>query len=195
MDKEIEAIWGKFHVQLRAFIMRRIRHSPDADDLMQDIFVKIATQLPNLQNRQKLHAWIYRIARNTLIDYYRERAGKQYVQLPEGISQGESSSELNFNEEISRCLNSFIDRLPEKYKEAIRLTEWSGFSQKQLGEMLGLSFSGAKSRVQRGRRMLKEMLIDCCRLEIDRFGNVLDFAPRQQHDGAACCIGADCRHS
>lgn len=189
---EIEAIWGKFHVQLRTFILRRIRHSFDADDLVQDIFVKIANQLPSLQNHQKLHAWIYRIARNTLIDYYRERAGKQYAELPAEISQEEQSNDLNFNDEISRCLHELIDQLPEKYRQAIRLTEWSGYSQKQLGDMLGLSFSGAKSRVQRGRRMLKEMLIDCCRLELDRFGNVLDFEPRRRDATSENCEGASC---
>lgn len=72
----------------------------------------------------------------------------------------------------------FFQQLPDKYREALQLTEIQGYSQKQMSELLDLSFSGAKSRVQRGRVKLREMLEACCRFELDRYGNILEYESR-----------------
>lgn len=83
--------------------------------------------------------------------------------------------EQDLSKELSSCIRPMVEQLPDKYKEAIELTELNGISQKQLSEQLGLSLSGAKSRVQRGREKLKELLTACCRIEVDRYGNVVDY--------------------
>ncbi len=68
-----------------------------------------------------------------------------------------------------------IQRLPETYREAVILSEIKGLTQKEVAQMQGTSLSGAKSRVQRGRALLKEMLADCCRLEFDHKGRLCDY--------------------
>jgi RNA polymerase sigma-70 factor (ECF subfamily) len=101
------------------------------------------------------------------VDYYRKKESVELVELPDDIAN-ENEEELSYNGEIAACLKTMIDSLPEKYKEAVLLTEFKNHTQKELSEKMGLSLSGAKSRVQRGRKMLKDMLLGCCQLEFDR---------------------------
>ncbi|OPX87330.1 MAG: ECF RNA polymerase sigma factor SigE [Pelotomaculum sp. PtaB.Bin104] len=94
----------------------------------------------------------------------------------------ESEEDRSFNSEISTCLRTMIDQLPEKYKQAIIITEFQNVTQKELSQKMGISLSGAKSRVQRAKEKLKEMLLDCCYLELDWRGNVVDY----KHKGKDC---------
>jgi RNA polymerase sigma-70 factor (ECF subfamily) len=71
-----------------------------------------------------------------------------------------------------------IYSLPEPYRDAVVLTELEGLTQRELANRLGISLSGAKSRVQRGRAQLKQMLDECCTFEFDRRGKVIDCTPR-----------------
>ena len=80
-----------------------------------------------------------------------------------------------------------VESLPADYREALILTEYEGLTQRALAERLGLSFSGAKSRVQRAREKLKAMLLDCCHFEFDRFGKIIDYQPN-----CACCTDQGC---
>ena len=77
--------------------------------------------------------------------------------------------------------------LPEPYREALLLTEYEGLTQQQLAERVGISLSGAKSRVQRGREKLKQILLDCCHVELDRRGGIIDY--QGQCD---CCANGHC---
>lgn len=95
--------------------------------------------------------------------------------MPDVLHFNDSAEEENFTKEATVCIRSTIKRLPEKYREALELTEFQGLSQKELSEKLGISYSGAKSRVQRGRGKLKQLLEGCCHIEADRYGNIVDF--------------------
>jgi RNA polymerase sigma-70 factor (ECF subfamily) len=90
---------------------------------------------------------------------------------------------------LAASLRSMIDCLPEEYREALILTEFEGITQQELAQRLGLSLSGAKSRVQRGRKMLREMLLACCHFEFDRLGKVIDYYPHCQ-----CCADGACEN-
>lgn len=79
-------------------------------------------------------------------------------------------------------LKSMIDSLPDKYKQAIMLTELGGLTQKELAQKLGMSISGAKSRVQRGRNMLREKFFECCKFQFDAYGNIVEY----QHKENSC---------
>ena len=83
-------------------------------------------------------------------------------------------------EEVVACLKPMIDDLPEKYRQAIVLTEYENLTQKEMSQKLGLSLSGAKSRVQRAREKLKGTLLACCHFEFDRLGNILDYQVKDQ---------------
>jgi RNA polymerase sigma-70 factor (ECF subfamily) len=70
-----------------------------------------------------------------------------------------------------------LGALPTPYRQALALAEVEGLSQREIAGLEGLSLSGAKSRVQRARRMLRAALLSCCRVELDRHGSVLDYVP------------------
>ena len=97
--------------------------------------------------------------------------------------------------ELSACVAPMIAALPEKYRDALIMTDLNGMTQQEAANRLGVSLSGAKSRVQRGRKQIKDMLLACCRVELDRLGGVVDFAPRGNGSCRHCgdgCKGA-CR--
>lgn len=179
MNQHTEAIWREFHKKLKQFIILKVRSKDDADDILQEVFIRIHNKIDTLQDNQKLESWIYQITRNVIIDYYRSK--KQVIELPESLAE-DDSSESEAAKRISPSVKKMINELPNIYKKALLLTEYSGMTQKQLAESLGLSLSGAKSRAQRARQQLKQMLLECCNFELDRFGNILDYKEKNK-----CC--------
>ncbi|MCI0747293.1 MAG: RNA polymerase sigma factor SigZ, partial [Verrucomicrobia subdivision 3 bacterium] len=149
----------------------------------QDVFVKIHGRLDQLEDPTKLQSWLYLIARNAIIDHYRTR--KQTTEVPESLpaETPEDGAEM---EGLKAAFRRMLYSLPEPYRDALVLTEFEGLTQKELAERLGISLSGAKSRVQRGREQLKKMLFDCCRFEFDRRGRVIDCAPRAMDSCEEC---------
>ncbi len=175
----IESIWEEFSRPLKDFIKSRVNSEQDAEDILQNVFYKIIQSIDQLNDLDKIHVWIYKITRNAIIDYYRaQKFDYSIKELPEDITF-ESCDGMNMNDEITHCLKTMIQSLPEKYKEAIILTEFYNLTQKEMGEKLGLSESGAKSRVQRARIKLKEMLLNCCHFEVDSLGNIIDYKQKQ----------------
>lgn len=175
MDKTITTLWEELSVPLKSFIQKRISDEQDTEDILQEVFSKIHSKLDGLKEDNRIHAWIYRITRNAIVDYYRKKdKAIKLTELTEDLAS-ETEDDLSANGEIAMCLRAMVERLPDKYKQAITLTEFQNVSQKELGERLGLSPSGAKSRVQRGRAILKDTLFDCCHLEFDHRGNIIDY--------------------
>ncbi len=175
---DVNAIWQDFSERLMRFIRRRVRDPHDAEDIRQEVFTKIHRNIDSLKDADKLQAWVYQIARNTIIEHYRRRRGT--MEPPEVLHEvpDEAPAGLEAAERVASWLKPMIDRLPEKYRQPIILTEFEGLSQKEMAQALGLSISGAKSRVQRAREQLKQMLLGCCHFEFDRRGRVVDFRPR-----------------
>ena len=170
----VESIWEQFNKPLKSFIKSRVKNDQDIDDILQDVFYKIHSNINSIREDDKVHAWVYRITRNSIIDFYRAyKNEKRLIELSDDIS--EIAYESSANDEILECLKAMIQNLPEKYKQAIILTEYQNLTQKELGERMGLSISGAKSRVQRARTKLKDMLLCCCHFEFDRLGNVIEY--------------------
>jgi len=178
----INHVWDELSVPLKSFIKKRIANEADADDIFQEVFMKIHNNIYDLLDDHKIHAWVYRITRNAIVDYYRRHNNS--IELSDFSDElaMEPAEDINSNVEIAACLKTMIDSLPEIYKQALLLTEFENLTQKELSEKMGLSLSGAKSRVQRGRDKLKEMLLGCCHLEFDRWGNVIDY----QHKSSKC---------
>ena len=181
MNPTLEQIWNEFAEKLRLFIQKRVSNPAEAEDILQDVFLKIGTRLNQLEDTAKLQGWLYLIARNAVIDHYRKQ--RETVELPETLAIEDEPAEL---EELKVSFRRMIHGLPGPYREAILLTEFDGLSQVELARRLGISVSGAKSRVQRGREQLKEMLLDCCHFEFDRRGRVFDCHPRKPSDCPDC---------
>lgn len=174
-----EKIWYEYHARLRSFIKSKVIDDTATDDTLQNVFLKMHTGLASLQDKTKLKSWLYQIARNAIIDYFRSR--KPTVDIPEWLPQPETDPGEKVAQELSKCLQPMIQLLPENYREAIILSELHGLTQKEVAQVQGISLSGAKSRVQRGRVLLKNMLAECCRLEFDHSGRLCDY---ERKDGA-----------
>jgi RNA polymerase sigma-70 factor, ECF subfamily len=169
----IEKIWDEYHSNLLSFIRKRIADKDSAEDILQDIFVRVHSKIDTLQNKSKIESWLYQITRNAIIDYYRAR--KPMEAIPDWLVQQEVGREERNRLELASCLTPMIQRLPEKYRRAVQLSEIEGNTGKEVAEKENLSLSGAKSRVQRGRALLKTMLHECCTIETNRMKQIVEY--------------------
>ena len=184
---DTEHIWDEFSGSLRTFIRRRVKDDNVADDLLQDVFVKIHNKLHTVADADRLAPWLFRIARNSITDYYRSRSTDRFA--PDNDLLDTDSVDENMNDVVGQWIIDRIDELPDAYREPIALAELQGVTQTAIAEQTGLTVSGAKSRVQRGRRMLKDMLLQCCHFEFDRRGNVIEYQRRTECSD--CCDAKD----
>ena len=189
MNVSTEHAWQALSQQMRAFFRRRVTDDQLAEDLLQETFIRVHNGLASLQEQERLAAWVQRVAHNTLRDYFRKGFVSKEVLVPDGVVAEaipeEHISDDNYNQEIAGGLGGIVQQLPPRYREAIELAELEGLTQSEVGARLGLSLSGAKSRVQRGRDKLKDLLLECCHFELDRHGNVVDYQP--QRACSDCC--------
>ena len=181
-----ELIWEEFHPRLKQFIRTRIPDEHNAEDILQDVFLKIHTRIDSLRDGEKLQSWLYQIARHAIADFY--RAHKATVELSEAnLLPEEPVYDDDVVKDLLPSVKFMVNSLPDEYREALLLTEYEGLTQRELAARMGLSFSGAKSRVQRAREKLKVMLLDCCHFEFDRLGKIVDYQPK-----CACCTNQAC---
>jgi len=179
-----EDLFKSFGGRLRQFIQSRVSDASTADDILQDVFLKIHSRFETLQDETKLESWIFQITRNAITDHYRTR--RPVEQLSAAFEPYDMPPEESAIEKLSPGIREMIDSLPSHYREALLLTEYEGLSQKDLADRLSISISGAKSRVQRARGMLRDLLMECCHFEFDRYGTVIDYHP------IVCCC---CSHT
>lgn len=187
--------WQELHGNLRAFIGRRVRNQADVDDLVQRVLLQIVKGLGSLRDAERLHAWVYRTARNVIVDYYRSPGGRREVasgNAEDLASTGGAGIQPPFEEdertalrELAGCLTPMIRQLPPAYQEAIRLADLEGVTQAAAAEQAGVSLSGMKSRVQRARKELRAILEECCRVDLDRRGSIVSYASRRP-DSCGC---------
>ena len=187
MDTTTERVWETFHDPLQQFIRRRVSDDATAEDLLQDVFLKIHQHVETLKDVKKLESWIYTLTRNAIIDYYRSTRQTTSLDVPEALQLPEKLPDEDVVSELFPSVRAMVMSLPAQDRQALILTEYQGLTQKELAERLGLSVSGAKSRVQRAREKLKQQLLDCCHFELDRRGHVIDYQPR-----CACCSTGAC---
>jgi RNA polymerase sigma-70 factor, ECF subfamily len=176
MTLTTSAIWNNFNKELFRFIKKRVKDNDIANDLLQDIFVKIHLNLSTLKDTEKLTSWIYQITRNSILDYYKKN--RRLTEIPDNISEMEEPE--TFNDHFANCMKPFVDQLPQTYREAIFQTELGQLSQKEFAEKEDISYSGAKSRIQRGRKQLFEIFNECCQVSTDKYGNIWDYRRRNK---------------
>lgn len=181
MTTLLNDFWQEHRSRLRGYIAKRVREPEAVDDIVQDVFLKASENLPSLQARGSIAAWLYRIAANAIVDHY--RALRPWEELPDDIAAPEVQRDYVI--ELARCLQPLIAELPETYRAALVLSELEGLPQKVVAERLNLSLSGAKSRVQRGRERLRQRLLDCCDIESER-GGITGYTPRGKNHNCGC---------
>lgn len=157
--------------------MNRVKDKDEANDILQQLYVKLYRHCEQLQDVRNMNAWLYQIARNAVYDYYREQGHSMPL-------EDEGKLEELLNQEPERqdtesLILPLINMLPAEYAEPLRLSELEVISQKEIAERLGMSYSGAKSRVQRGREKLKELFVECCHLELDRKGALVSATAKE----------------
>ena len=185
MTNELQ-ITDTFYKHLYNFIKKRISEPKDVEDILHDSLFRAQRSIDQLNTNTKLTSWLYQIVRMSIIDFYRRK--DRLTELDDLIIAKEYETNDNHNAAIGRCLKGMINQLPEKYRTALELTELEGISQVALSEQLGLSKSGAKSRVQRGKQLLKSLFLKCCDIHTDRRGNVVDYQERHQPSRPCGCL-------
>lgn len=171
--------WKELDAKLRPFVARRVRSTADVDDVVQDVFLRIQRGAATLRDDDRFGPWVYQVARNAIVDHQRTAARNPLAHDDvREESAVEDAGESSAAEELSSYVAVFVALLPSPYREALTLTELQGMSQKDAAAMLGISVSGMKSRVQRGREQLREALEACCNIALDVRGHVLSCEPR-----------------
>jgi RNA polymerase sigma-70 factor (ECF subfamily) len=177
----IQQIWSRFDSNLRAFILSRVKNEADTSDILQEAYIRLHENIADIKEAAAIKSWIYKVSLNLIADHYRKQENKDSAEA--------SSKDLYIPEPKNRYMDiaisdmiQMMDELPPEYCEALCLTEIEGLSQKEYAEKKGLSYSGAKSRVQRARMMLRDMLLKCCHYQFDKYGTVYDIHPK-----CCCC--------
>lgn len=174
-------IWGEYQSELKRFVRSKVKDNDSSNDILQDVFIKLHSKIGTLKEEEKIRPWLYQISRNAITDYFRKKkfsVSSDSVDLPI-----ENDSENN-NTEFTGCVKPHINKLPEKYRLALTKVELENCSQLQLSKELNISYSALKSRVQRGRELLKKYFEACCDISTDKYGNVI--ASEKKHNCTLC---------
>ena len=184
-------IWVDLGTRLRRFVGSRVNDEHAADDITQDVMLKVQSQLDALPPEEKLPAWVFAVARNSITDYYRSRAVRDHADIAdaEPVSDETEIRQRDALRDLTPCLARMVEHLPEPYRTAMKLADFEGLSQQEVADRAGISLSGAKSRVQRARQMLREIILDCCNVERDARGRVVDFETTER--SSRYCGGDD----
>ena len=168
--------WRGYRARLYRFVLGRVGDEATAEDIVHDVLSKAYERRGTLRDPGKLGQWMYQITRNAIVDHHRTRRPTE--ELPQMLAD-EAEGTGDASRELACCLRPFVKELPPRYRRAVELSEFDGLTQREVASKLGLSVSGAKSRVQRARRMLGTMLVECCRLEFDGRGSLTGYEPKK----------------
>ena len=209
-----ERLWHEVHDRLTAFVAQRVDDPADVADLVQTVFLRVHQNMAAIADEQRLLPWLFQITRNAVADYYRAPVRRREIggvgpdgavelgaghgiaaaARPSGDSEPlhpadprSASEDEPAARELAGCVRPLLELLPPSYREALTLVEFDGTPQVEVAARLGISVSGMKSRVQRGRAMLRDGLLACCDISRSATGGILDFAPR---NGGSCGAAA-----
>jgi RNA polymerase sigma-70 factor (ECF subfamily) len=192
---EARGAWRDIEARLRPYVARRVASAAEVDDIVQEILVRIHGGLAGLRDGERFGGWVYRIAERAIADSARARARAPTADVADlaGVPEdaGAAADEAaDLQLDLGECVALFVARLPSPYRQAITLTELQGLSQKEAAEMLGVSLSGMKSRVQRGREKIRDMFEACCQISVDCRGRVVECESRAPEQIPEDCRGA-----
>lgn len=164
-------LWKAFGSELLGYVKSKVNNVVQAEDLVQDVFLKIHLKSDELSEKENIKSWLYTITKNTIIDFYRKKKIPQNEL--EDIYPDDTSDEQQEILKFTKCLQPFIQDLPQQDKEAILKTDLGNLSQKEYAAQLDISYTTLKSRVQRARKKLNTSFQNCCKLQFDENGKLL----------------------
>jgi RNA polymerase sigma-70 factor (ECF subfamily) len=190
-----ETLWQQFSDQVRGFIRSKVSSDEIAEDVLQDIFIRIHQGINDLEHQDRVQSWVFGIARRALADYYR-RKGRDKERPAANLEEEDTEDptldlnkfegEHDVHEEVLSWLIPMIDELPEKYGKPLKMAEVEGKTQQEIAEHFGLSLPGAKSRVQRARVKLGEVLATCCEVEFGEEGRAVAYRKKEKENCDDC---------
>ncbi|CAH6895330.1 RNA polymerase sigma factor SigZ [Vibrio chagasii] len=173
---DLEQVWAEYQQTLKVFLHSKVSNSADVDDLLQEILIKTFQNLHKVQDASSVKSWLFQLANNTIIDFYRKHARQQRDSKIDADDLWFADLDHNeeFKQNLSLCIEPFIQALPEQSAALLLAVDIKGQSQKALAEEQNVSYSTIKSRVQKSRGDLKNLFEQCCNLSLDKQGNVID---------------------
>ena len=188
---DLNTIWAEVGASIELFVRRRINDPHHADDVVAEVMLRIHQNLGTLDDQERVTAWVFRITRNAIIDHYRRNGRRREILAaeiepvahPSAADAWLDDQEATLSE-LAACIRPLVDALPSDYRRALELTDFQGHTQADAARIEGISLSGMKSRVQRGRRQLTTLFKQCCDVTIDARGALVDFNVRA--DGCGC---------
>jgi RNA polymerase sigma-70 factor, ECF subfamily len=175
---------------LLGFLRKHVNDPATAEDILQDVFLKALIAGKRGVSPKNLSGWLYKIARNSIIDYYRSKRPSET--LPADLIQveiGVNETERN----LAGCVRQLTDRLPPIYRDTLLATDFQGEPMADLASENNTSLSAIKSRASRARKMLKEKLLACCQIEVSKTGSVIEYTKRDSSCGDACSPEVNCK--
>lgn len=180
---DTQAAYVAFHQQLRRFITKRLGNAEDAEDILQEVFLRVLRSETPLQEVRTPLAWLYTVTNSAILDHFR----KQGRRVPAGQALIDTLPAPDRVEEaeFGRCLTPLLHGLPAKYRDALIFVDLNGGRQVDLARETGLHLSTVKSRVQRGRKMLEVSIKQTCHIQRDGLRKVMDLSPESANE--TCC--------
>lgn len=185
--KTFQDVYEEYHTKIRQYL-GRIAGDSEAEDLSQEVFLKIDKGLKDFKGKSSLSTWVYRIATNVALDRLRSRSYHQksrevsvpeedefVVDLTQSIGQSKkahSAVEEVIREEMDECILEFVDRLPINYRTVITLSELKELKYKEIAEILGVSLETVKIRLYRAKKRLKKEFQSGCTFYHDSDGGL-----------------------
>lgn len=187
-----DAQWKRLRTDVGRLVARRIASSADVDDIVQEVLIRVWRHRGRLRDDERFGGWLSRLVSNAVVDHLRSRGARQAAQqrVSREPAGGEADSPA-VKQLIAAVLRPFIDQLPVDYREVVILSELEGLTHAAIASRLSMSVSGIKSRVQRGRRLLRELLERCCAFALDVRGAPVSCVIRPDGElPPGCCAGS-----
>lgn len=175
--------WSEIAGRLRPFVARRVAPA-DVDDVIQDVAVRMQRGLGGLRDDDRYAAWMFQVARSAIGEHLRQRARHPLPATDEAepVADDDAGDDDRADRLVAdglvACVAAFVALLPSPYREAVTLVELEGLTAREAAELAGISVSGMKSRVQRGRAMLRDQFDQCCAIALDARGKPIEAVPR-----------------
>ena len=170
--------WHDIATRLRPFVARHVPPA-DVDDVLQDTFVRMQRGLATLRDDERFTAWLFQVARSAVAEHGRTRARHPLANTDPELTAAVDTDDRDASHALAACVALFVALLPTPYREAVTLVELEGLTIREAAALTGISISGMKSRVQRGRARLRELFEQCCEIVLDARGRVTEYTPRR----------------
>lgn len=177
MQNQVEQLYDS----LLGYVKSRISHREDAEDITQEVFYKLSKA--DTEGVENLKSWVYAIAKNAIVDHYR-KVKADHVSVENHLVV--EDEEENVTQELSSCIKSFVNMLPDDYRMVMTLSELDNIPQKEVAQRLNMNYVTVRSKIQRGRIKLKRLFSDCCTIEQGGKGSIMGFSSRKDTRDAGC---------